>query len=71
MQLEIMEHIIAAQFVQHPYLPLRLLRTEDQELLEGNRWGDTFWGVDLRTHPAQGHNHLGKVHMKVREFLAH
>ena len=71
MQLDIMEQIVAAQFVQHPYLALRLLRTEDQELLEGNRWGDTFWGVDLRTQPAQGLNHLGKIHMKVRKFLAH
>ena len=71
MQLDIMEQIVTAHFMQHPYLALRLLRTEDQELVEGNCWGDTFWGVDLRTQPAQGLNHLGKIHMKVRKFLRH
>ena len=34
----------------------------------GNTWGDTCWGVDLRT--GQGENHLGRILMKVREELA-
>jgi hypothetical protein len=36
-------------------------------LVEGNRWGDQFWGVDLRT--GLGENHLGKILMKVRDEL--
>lgn len=34
-------------------------------LVEGNSFGDTFWGVDART--GKGENHLGKILMKVRE----
>jgi ribA/ribD-fused uncharacterized protein len=71
MRLQVMEQIITAQYTQHPFLALRLLRTEDQELVEGNRWGDTFWGVDLRSNPPQGQNHLGKLQMKVRRLLQH
>ncbi len=71
MMLDVMEQVVMAQFIQHPYLALRLLRTDDQELIEGNYWGDTFWGVDLRTHPPRGENHLGKIHMKARKLLRH
>jgi ribA/ribD-fused uncharacterized protein len=40
-----------------------LLDTGDQELIEGNNWGDKFWGVC----GGVGENHLGKILMKVRE----
>lgn len=39
-----------------------LLRTGEQDLIEGNDWGDTFWGVDQGI----GDNHLGKILMQVR-----
>lgn len=63
----IMEEIVRAKFTQHPELASRLLATGDKVLVEGNRWGDTYWGVDTRT--GQGENHLGKILMKVREEL--
>ena len=63
----IMEEIVRAKFAQHPELAAKLLATEDQVLVEGNHWGDTFWGVDTRT--GLGENHLGKILMKVREEL--
>ena len=63
----IMEEIVRAKFIQHPELAARLLATGDKVLVEGNHWGDTFWGVDTRT--GQGHNHLGRILMKVREEL--
>jgi predicted NAD-dependent protein-ADP-ribosyltransferase YbiA (DUF1768 family) len=34
---------------------------------EGNKWGDTFWGVDLKT--GEGQNHLGKLIMDIRDEL--
>lgn len=40
-----------------------LLKTGDEELVEGNTWGDTFWGVCK----GKGRNELGKILMKVRE----
>ena len=52
---------------KHPELRAKLLATGDTALVEGNTWGDTFWGVDLRT--GQGQNMLGKLIMKVRAEL--
>lgn len=63
----LMEEIVRAKFTQHPELARQLLATGDKILVEGNRWGDTCWGVDTRT--GQGENHLGKILMKVREEL--
>ena len=63
----IMEEIVCAKFTQHTDLAEKLLATGDRVLVEGNHWGDTFWGVDTRT--GQGENHLGKILMKVREEL--
>jgi len=42
-----------------------LAETGDEELVEGNWWGDKFWGVSN----GEGENHLGKILMKVREEL--
>ena len=42
-----------------------LLSTGDVELIEGNTWGDTFWGVCNN----KGKNHLGKILMEVRREL--
>jgi predicted NAD-dependent protein-ADP-ribosyltransferase YbiA (DUF1768 family) len=35
------------------------------ELIEGNWWGDTYWGVCNGV----GENHLGKLLMKIRDYL--
>ena len=42
-----------------------LLATDDMEIIEGNVWGDTFWGVC----DGKGENNLGKVLMEVRQHL--
>ena len=63
----IMEEIVRAKFTQHPELAAQLLATGDKILVEGNHWGDTCWGVDIRT--GLGENHLGKILMKIREEL--
>lgn len=65
-RLEAMASIQAAKY-SDPELRALLLATGDAELLEGNEWGDTFWGVDLAT--LQGKNHLGKILMALREEL--
>lgn len=49
------------------YLRELLLSTDEEELQEGNTWGDTFWGVDLASQI--GENHLGKILMRVRSEL--
>lgn len=43
-----------------------LLKTYPATLIEGNDWGDEFWGVDLRS--GEGENHLGRILMEVRDL---
>lgn len=43
----------------------KLLATGDEELIEGNYWNDTFWGVCNGI----GKNYLGKILMRVREEI--
>ena len=50
---------------KHTDLKDLLLSTGDQELVEGNFWNDTFWGVCR----GEGQNNLGKILMKVRMEL--
>lgn len=63
-KLLVMETLLFKKF-QDQLLRARLLETGTMELVEGNNWNDTFWGVDLRS--GIGENKLGKLLMKVRE----
>lgn len=60
----IMERLLRQKFSQPPLRRL-LLATGDDTLVEGNNWGDTYWGVCRGT----GDNHLGKLLMKIRYEL--
>ena len=63
--LNIMYQLVLLKFTSHPELAKDLLATGEQEIVEGNDWGDTFWGkVD-----GKGLNHLGRILMRVRDEL--
>ena len=64
---QLMEEIVLAKFTQHPDLAALLMATGDKLLIEGNRWNDRYWGVDLRS--GTGKNRLGAILMKVRKRL--
>ena len=64
-KLDIMYQIVKCKFIQNEKLKLKLLETNDEELVEGNNWHDTFWGC----HNGYGQNNLGKILMKVRDEL--
>jgi ribA/ribD-fused uncharacterized protein len=65
LKIEIMEVGLRAKFQQNPELKKKLIDTGDVDLIEGNTWGDTFWGqVD-----GKGENNLGKLLMKIRDEL--
>ena len=49
----------------HKKLKKKLLKTGNAQLIEGNSWGDKFWGVDEET--GEGSNILGRLLMIVRE----
>ena len=46
-------------------LKKKLLDTKDEELIEGNHWGDCFWGICN----GKGENYLGRILMHVRKEL--
>ena len=64
-KLEIMEELVREKFESKPKLAEKLLATEDIEIVEGNTWGDKFWGVCN----GEGENHLGKILMKIRDEI--
>jgi ribA/ribD-fused uncharacterized protein len=60
----IMYEILLIKFAD-PKLRKKLLDTGDQELVEGNWWGDQYWGVS----GGHGKNMLGKTLMRVRDEI--
>lgn len=65
-KLEVMEDLVRQKFQEYDLARL-LKQTGDEELVEGNYWGDTFWG---QCPVGEGFNHLGRILMKVRDELA-
>lgn len=61
----VMYEIVKRKFLTNKELQQKLLETKEEELVEGNWWHDTYWGVDSKT--GIGQNKLGKILMKVRE----
>jgi conserved hypothetical protein, ribA/ribD-fused len=65
LKLDIMKSLLRQKFSRDPFKKL-LLETGDEELIEGNDWGDTFWG---QSPLGVGENHLGRLLMEVRREL--
>lgn len=61
----IMYDLVRAKFFQNESIQSILLQTGNQELIEGNSWRDTYWGV----YQGTGKNKLGKILMAVRDEL--
>lgn len=67
----IMYQIVLAKFQQNEDIRKQLLATGNTELIEGNFWHDTFFGVcTCSQHRGEGRNALGNILMQVREELA-
>lgn len=65
----IMNTLCYLKFLQNPDLRQMLLATGNLPLIEGNDWGDTFWGVNKKN--GKGQNHLGHILMNVRFEFSH
>ncbi len=63
-KIEVMKRLLWQKFGDG-LLKYLLLETNDAELIEGNNWNDTFWGVC----GGHGDNNLGKLLMEIREEL--
>lgn len=59
----IMQSFLEMKFFQNPNLGQLLVNTGNAQLIEGNTWNDTFWGVCNGV----GENWLGRLLMRVRQ----
>jgi len=64
-KLDYMRYLVWYKFGMYPDLGQKLLDTGDAELIEGNTWGDKFWGVCRGV----GENWLGKILMETRDQI--
>jgi len=78
----VMMQIVMAKFSRNPELLAQLCATRGRYLIEGNTWGDHFWGcVPAETRPQMimplwdpekkwaGHNWLGRILMMARDVM--
>ena len=73
---EVMFYVVYQKFSQNAFLARKLLETSGMRLVEGNTWGDKFWGAiptkvptnDTEATVLAGENHLGQILMKVRRI---
>ena len=61
----VMFFLLRQKFAPGTELARKLIQTNDAELIEGNTWNDTFWGVCKGV----GENNLGKILMVIRSEL--
>lgn len=61
-KLSVMENVVRAKFDQNPSLVAKLIAVQE-EIVEHNEWGDTYWGVCKGV----GKNMLGKLLAQIRE----
>jgi len=64
-KVSIMYGLVYQKFFRHIDLRNQLLSTGNIELIEGNYWGDTFWGICR----GKGDNYLGRILMQVRSEM--
>lgn len=65
-KIDVMTELVRLKF-QIPALAEKLKATGDARLVEGNRWGDVFWG---ECPLGKGSNNLGKILMLMREEIS-
>ncbi|MCY4013451.1 MAG: NADAR family protein [Gammaproteobacteria bacterium] len=61
---DLMLEVLEAKYAV-PELRAGLLATGDAVLIEGNTWGDRYWGVC----DGRGRNQLGVTLMRIREYI--
>lgn len=66
---QVMMDVCWIKFTVHADLREKLLATGDALLIEGNSWGDEYWGCVRRNGVWVGRNQLGKTLMSIRRFI--
>jgi len=67
-KVNVMKELLRQKFstIKHPSLAKRLITTGNADLVEGNTWGDEFWG----RYNGKGENMLGRLLMKIRQEIS-
>lgn len=65
-RIDVMTTLVKQKFTEHLDLKLKLLLTEDAEIVQGDNVRDQFWSVDIN---GIGQNNLGKILMLVRDNI--
>jgi len=61
-KIDVMKDMVRQKF-KNQELAKKLDDTADSEIIEGNTWGDTFWGVCR----GRGLNFMGRILMEIRQ----
>lgn len=67
-RLPIMFGLLKQKFSKEPFRS-RLINTGNENIVEGNSWGDIFWGVDIKKTPNIGENWMGRLLMDIRNKI--
>lgn len=67
-KVEAMKRVLERKFAAGTRMAYLLLQTGEEELIEGNPWGDNFWGVSPPGNP-EGLNWLGRILGETRTAL--
>ena len=67
-KLDVMRFYVTQKFARDPELAGLLVATGEEELSEGNTWGDRYWGV-CPPGSGRGQNNLGRLLMETRFLL--
>ena len=65
-RIQVMRECLIIKFQQEPYRT-KLINTGDCSIIEGNTWGDSYWGFDEKKK--KGKNYLGRLIMEIRDNL--
>lgn len=66
----IMKLVVEQKFKQNLSIRKKLLDTGEEQIIEGNYWHDSYWGVCTcdKCKSINGENNLGKILMEVRDY---
>lgn len=65
----VMRVLLNRKFSQDPFRT-QLINTKNAYIIEGNDWGDRYWGAVLQDNCWIGKNRLGEMLMEIRSTLA-
>lgn len=64
----IMFGLLVQKFIQNETFNNLLMQTMDKYIIEGNNWGDRYWGCEMEDNKWVGKNKLGRMIMIIREY---